>query len=166
MTIAVHDASILIDLITIDLIGQVFALGYRMVTTDFILEELVSAQRSVLLPFIADGRLTIDRGDAMVVAEIADLAGRYTPLSFADCSVLLCAQRYAAILLTGDKKLRTTAIASHLEVHGILWVLDKLVDGNIVTPQLAARRLEQLMDVNSRLPAEECRRRVHDWKQM
>lgn len=166
MIIAVHDASILIDLIAINLIEQIFALDYHMVTTDFIIEELRPEQRSILLTFIANGRLTIDISNEQDIIDIVALSDRYASLSLADCSVLFYAQRYSAILLTGDKRLRNTALDSALEVHGILWVLELLVDTKIIMPHLAAQRLEELINSNVRLPVEECRKRITAWKRM
>lgn len=165
MIMAVHDASILIDLIAVDLIEQIFALDYHMVTTDFIIEELRPEQRSILLTFVADGRLTITTSTEEDVVEIVSLSDKHSSLSLADCSVLFCARRHSAILLTGDRRLRNTALDSKLDVHGILWVIELLVDRKIITPYIAAQRLEVLIDANVRLPVEECRKYIEYWKQ-
>lgn len=163
MTIAVHDASILIDLIGIGLIEQAFALEYRMVTTDFIIAELRAEQQNALRAFISNGTLTVDSADAETVAEIAALFEQHKALSFADCSVLLRARQLSAILLTGDKRLRTTAADSQLEVHGVLWIIEQLVERKIIPARTATARIEALIHLNGRLPIDECRKLLKRW---
>jgi hypothetical protein len=65
--------------------------------------------------------------------------------------------------LTGDKKLRASATIDGVEVRGILYVFDALVDEGMLSPSDAANKLAQLRAVNSRLPKDEIEKRLELW---
>ena len=82
-----------------------------------------------------------------------------------DCSCLyLCQKLNAEILLTGDKKLRSTASEYHITVHGIIWILENLINHEIILPAEGAMKLEDLLEINPRLPESECRRWIKFWR--
>jgi predicted nucleic acid-binding protein len=75
----------------------------------------------------------------------------------------MLAMQCKATLLTGDGALRKHAIAENVSVHGILWIFDRMVIQRILKPQDAAKHLRQLMKMNPRLPADECKKRLSHW---
>jgi hypothetical protein len=81
-----------------------------------------------------------------------------------DSSVWYYAKREGCILLTGDKKLRSSAANDGVEVRGILYVFDALVEESVITPSAAADKLAQLRVVNSRLPKDEIDKRIKLWE--
>jgi len=90
---------------------------------------------------------------------------RYTPLSVADCSCIYLAERLSAVLLTGEKRLRGIASGNHgLEVHGTLWIIDRLTKEKILTYRNAYNKLTMLMKINTRLPKAECTKRLKHMK--
>ncbi len=164
MTVALHDASILIDLITIDILQAALLLPYRMQTTPFILEELYAHQRKMLHEHIAKGNLRVEEEDSQEIERIAALFGKHGALSFADCSICVCAKRLGAILLTGDQALRRVAENEGIRVHGMLWIFDELLVTQRLTATEAAKKLRHLMQSGRRLPRAECLRRLELWE--
>ena len=68
------------------------------------------------------------------------------------------------MLLTGDKKLKDVASAESLEVHGIIYLFDKMVSHSIIQPKLAATKLKELKSFNSWLPINEIDTRIKKWE--
>jgi len=165
MKIAINDASILIDLSTINLLDPFLKLPFEMMTTDFIIEEIKDPRISEeVQACIKQKRLTVISSTLEEMNTIQEIAYRLPSLSYADCSVYFHSRRLNAILLTGDNRVRKEAISSGLEVHGILWVFDKLVAEMVITKRVAFNKLSELMIINTRLPRKECQKRLKKWK--
>ena len=73
-------------------------------------------------------------------------------MSVTDCSVWYYAKQNSFRLLTGDNKLKNSAIADGVQVSGILYLTDMLVEQKIVNETDMADKLEELLTINSRLP--------------
>ena len=84
-------------------------------------------------------------------------------LSIADCSCLYLSRKVSATLLIGDAALRRIAEQNNIAVHGILWVLDEIVAGGLISEKKARDKLILLMGLNLRLPANECRQKLKYW---
>ena len=67
-----------------------------------------------------------------------------TNLSLADCSVWYYAKHNSYTLLTGDRKLRNVSLLDDVEVHGIIYVIDQLVEEGILAKRLAISKIRQL----------------------
>ena len=101
------------------------------------------------------------------MSEIGNMFQQYvnrTNLSLTDCSVWYYAKVNNYILLTGDRKLRTVSAYDGVEVHGVIYVFDTLVEFEIISRQLAVEKLQQLYVINPRLPKEEIEKRINLWK--
>jgi len=61
--------------------------------------------------------------------------------------------------------LRKLAIADGVEVHGTLYIFDKMVEHMILTPVAAADSLELLNQINHRLPKSEVDLRLKRWRE-
>ena len=62
-------------------------------------------------------------------------------------------ERPDSILLTGDRRLRTLAQAEHLEVHGVLWIVEELAVHRKASRKMRLAALEAWRDnPTSRLP--------------
>jgi hypothetical protein len=68
-----------------------------------------------------------------------------------------------AILLTGDRRLRLEGLKRKVEVHGVLWILDRLIEKKVLTPRLAAAKLRLMLDEGAFLPPDECNARLEKW---
>jgi hypothetical protein len=51
-----------------------------------------------------------------------------------------------------------------VEVHGVIYVFDALVEFNMISRQVAVEKLQQLYVINPRLPKEEIEKRINLWK--
>lgn len=164
-TIVVNDTNVFIDLCSIDLLNQFFRLSQKIHTTDFVIDELkVEEQRTKVESFHQSGLLTVKVYAAEELLEVIEFQQKQdTNVSIADCSVWLYAQKNQYRLLTGDNKLRKTAIKAGTNVSGILYVFDQLVEQNIITPQEACEKLNLLGNINHRLPDKDIIVRLKRW---
>ncbi len=152
--LVVSDANIFIDLIVMGFIGDFFQLPFDIMTVDFIMRELKkSGQKEIVQAYEARKKLTIQTFSAGEIDKINALReSEGYKLSVQDCSIWFCAKKSGAAILTGDKALTTKARGDGIEVHGLLYVLDKLVEQNIIPPALASKKLSELTGDNKRLP--------------
>jgi rRNA-processing protein FCF1 len=161
--IAIQDANILIDLVKTGLLDHLFALKLRFATTNIILFELNEEQQAELGPYIHSGKLSVIEISDEEMMEIMRLSAEDRLLSEQDCSALYYAIREEAILLTGDKRLRTKAETKGVATRGILWVINQMVEERILTGTQACRYLDELIKANKRLPMEDCLKLKKNW---
>lgn len=62
------------------------------------------------------------------VSSVLSIKTRYSALSVYDCFSLVTSQVLGGTLLTGDKLLRRTAASHGVAVHGVLWLVDHLMN--------------------------------------
>ena len=163
MKVVVEDANVLLDLVY----GGVFALwlgmDYEHVTTHLVWQEIKTPdQRAKIQPLIEVGRLKLLDFSAPMWAEVAEFSARYQ-VSIADASVWVVARAEGAILLTGDSKLRTSAKSTGVEVRGVLWVLDELIDAGRISAKEALEAMERMVDRGAFLPRDPCDERRKRW---
>ena len=160
MILAIQDANILIDLHKSGLLEAYFRLGIETHTTDLVLLEV----RPSVAAFVLTGQLRVKTMTGTEMAAlVAFQAQQPASLSLEDCSVFHLALQMNAILLTGDNKLRLHAEKAKVEAHGILWLLDLMVEDGILDLGTAISCMAQLMKTNPRLPVDECQRRLKLW---
>lgn len=167
MTIVVNDANILIDLVKLQLLSHFFGLDFLFYTTDLVLAELHDEQKAELDPFIEDGKLQVQEISEDQFYEIMAIKLEKPGLSEQDCSAFYQAQFLEAILITSDNALRKFAETKALDVHGILWVFDQMVDARTLPPALATSKLDELCNsINPKLnlPKKECDLRKKRWQ--
>ena len=162
--IAVNDANILIDFCDIGLMDALVRLDLALWTSDLVISEIQTPeQRSQVLQFIATGHFLVAAFSATDIGKIALRQTKVAALSLADCSVLFLAEQQKALLLTGDRLLRMEAEKAGIEVHGSLWILDRMVQMKAIDTSAACRALLELMVKNPRLPKGECAERIEKW---
>ena len=166
--IVVNDTNVFIDLYEVGLLEEFFSLPWEVHTTDFVMLELQrEGQHETVAKYKADKRLVVPVLEAKAMSEIGVLYQQNmnrTNLSLTDCSVWYYAKVNNCILLTGDRKLRTVSAYDGVEVHGVIYVFDTLVEFNIISYQVAVEKLQQLYNLNHRLPKEEIYKRINSWK--
>jgi predicted nucleic acid-binding protein len=84
----------------------------------------------------------------------------YGQPSFIDLSALALAKHMNALLLTNDGALRVAAANEGVDVHGTLWVLDEMLRCHVITPPVAIEALKQMLQNRSRLPRNDCEKRL------
>lgn len=167
MKVIVHDASVLIDLVTADLLELWFTVGFETVVPSLVWREINrKSQKEKLQPYFEKEFLKIAKLPAETFAEVALMRNELNPdISIEDASALYVAISRKAVLLTGEKTLREHAKGHGVEVHGLLWVFDILVERGKLLASVAADRLENLLVRRaSRLPKDECLQRIRKWR--
>ncbi len=166
--LVVSDTNIFIDLIRMGLLGDFFLLPFEITTVDFVIRELNKAgQKDAVMAFEARKRLTIIRFTTEEIEEIFNLQqSAHGNVSYQDCSIWFCAKKYSACILTGDMALTKNARIDQIEVHGLLFVLDQLVQNGIVPPELVADKLEELAGENKWLPEKIVEGLILKWRSL
>ena len=155
----VADSSIWFDLAAAGLLEKAVALHDRWTCPDVLLEELRHDPEGSLLVSLG---VEICELSGAEVASVLELAREHFRPSRLDLFALVLARRPGGLLLTGDADLRRVAESLGVEVHGVLWILDRLVDAALPRGR-AARALEKILARGSRLPEVEVRKRLDRW---
>jgi len=165
--IVVNDTNVFIDLYAIGLLEEFFHLSWEVHTTDFVLQELQREdQKNAVLRFLEKELLHVAGFGFEEIVEINKLKQRYgekTNVSLTDCSVWYYAKQNGCILLSGDRKLRNYAISDGVDVKGMLYVFDMLVDAGAISLEVASKKLTLLKAINPRLPENEIKKRLGLW---
>ncbi len=167
MKVIVHDASVLIDLVAADVLEQWLGLGHETIVTSLVWREINrKSEKEQLQPYVEKGLLKIAHLPSEAISEVVVLRSDLSvDLSIEDVSALYVAMSRKGILLTGEKKLRQDAEQRGVEVHGLLWVFDILIERGKLLASIAADRLEHLAaKPTSRLPKDECSQRIKKWR--
>jgi rRNA-processing protein FCF1 len=165
--IVVNDTNVFIDLLDVGLLDEFFQLSWEIHTTDFVMFELFrEGQKEAVAHFQKMNRLHVASFEPEELTRIRGLHKLHeskTNVSFTDCSVWYYAKSNGYALLTGDRKLRMYSQKDDVEVRGILYVFDMLVEEKIIIPSVAAERLMRLCELNPRLPKDETENRIKAW---
>ena len=166
MKIVINDANILIDLAKLDLLDVFSKLPFDLYTTDFVYEELNEEQKSPVSILHKNGFIKIiETEEVLDFQNITELLDSSTGLSFEDCSVWYYSQKLSGTLLTGDGKLRKQVSKQGIEVRGIIYVFDELVKQKLLNYPIAVEKIEQLYQLNNRLPKKEIDKRIEHWNE-
>jgi len=127
MKIIVQDTNIILDLLFLDLLESTLQLNYEFSTVDFVLTELIKPELKEKLDLLIKlGKIKVTQTQASEYATITAMMTKN--LSFTDCALWYSAKKLNGILLTGDAKLRKTAIADKIDVRGYFFIFDQLVE--------------------------------------
>lgn len=168
MDIVVSDTNIFIDLISVGLLEKTLDLPIRVHTVEYVINEIVDAgQKAEIEAAVLSGRLVVKDFDEKEFKNVLKmLLVRRNNVSFTDCSVWYYAKKNNYRLLTGDGKLRRCAIADGVQVSGILYVTDMLVDYGLIKQANMLTILERLKSINSRLPVTEINKRINQYREL
>ena len=162
--IVVNDTNVFIDLFDVGLLEGFFSLPWEVHTTEFVMLELTrEGQHDSVSQYVESGLLHIPVFEETVMSEVLELYQQHvnqTNVSLTDCSVWYYAKHNNYTLLTGDRKLRNASLIDGVEVHGIIYVIDQLVEEGILAKRIAISKLRQLGKSNPRLPKDEIEKRI------
>ena len=166
--IVVNDTNVFIDLFNVGLLEGFFSLPWEVHTTEFVLLELTrDGQRDAISQYEDNGLLHIPVFDESAMPDVIELYQQHmnkTNVSLTDCSVWYYAKYNSYTLLTGDRKLRNVSLLDGVEVHGIIYVIDQLVEEGILAKRIAISKLRQLGKSKPRLPQDEIEKRIIKWE--
>lgn len=158
------DTNVWIDFEQINRLDWPFALEYTYcMSCDAITDELISP------PHFGDrltalGLRSIQITDAEYLLAMG-FASKYRRLSLYDRFALAIAKNRRFILLSGDGALRKAATTEGVEVHGTLWIFDKLLEtGKISKDEYHEAMIDLRDDLSGtiRLPREEICKRLNE----
>lgn len=165
--IVVNDTNVFIDLLDVGLLDKFFLLPWEIHTTDFVMLELLrEGQKETVEAYKHAGKFNVAEFDFDELMAINSLHKRFkenTNVSLTDCSVWYYAKQNNYTLLTGNRKLRNSAVNEGIEVRGIIHVFDKLVETGTIPSNIAAEKLALLKELNPRLPQTEIEKRLKMW---
>ncbi|MCE7058147.1 hypothetical protein LZF95_25920 [Algoriphagus sp. AGSA1] len=167
MKVAVTDACIFIDLIELDLVASFFKLDIQLHTTVDVVNELFPEQKQLLKAYESGKLLTIHNlgeKDLMEISKIPFPKG----LSQQDKSVIYLALFLdKAMVISSDKLVRNFAANQALECHGLVWIFDELVRQEVISKEVAASMLRNLLSLNQMyngvLIKKEVDKRIRKW---
>jgi len=157
----VLDTTVCIDLFNGQLLERAARVPYELVLPDVIVAELIHPPGEM---FIQSGFSKLQL-DETAIKQIIGLRERFPRPSTNDLFALLLAKINSFALLTGDDALRKAAKEEGVPVHGMLWILDRLIEYKILTPVEAADSLEKILAEGSWLPKNECEARLKRWRE-
>lgn len=154
MDIVVSDTNIFIDLVSVGLMENSCELPVRIHTVDYVMNEITDDdQKAVIGKLVSEGKIIVKHFNPEEFIHVIEIYySRSNNVSVTDCSVWYYAKQNGFRLLTGDGKLKSSAIADGVQVSGILYLTDMLVEQKIVNERDMADKLEELLAINSRLP--------------
>lgn len=155
----VVDTSVIVDVHIGQILASFFKLPYRFVTPDAIIAELLEPEGKLLIEF----GLRQEELSSIQILEVMQLTSAYRQPSVNDLFALVLAKGLHVPLLTNDRNLRKAAIQEGVAVHGTLWILEEMVRLIITSKQQAADALILMKEKGSRLPQDECDRRLSEW---
>jgi predicted nucleic acid-binding protein len=159
--VLVSDASILIDLAKWSLLEALFELPFEFAVPDALFEdELIDLGEVDRDRLMALG-LRVESLNAEGMARAVAYQTAQPKLTLHDCLAVTLAVTNDWPLLTGDKRMRALADEEHLEVHGVLWVIDRFAEHRIVRKPTLAKALRGMLDdPRTRLPHVEINKRL------
>lgn len=148
MQLLISDANILIDLEEGELLNELFQLPYQFSVPDVLFVEELEAQHSHLLGMgLALGELN---PESMVYA--MELTARVSGPSRNDCFALALAKQEQCPLLSGDLALRRAAQSEAVVVMGTIWLVEQLIQHQVITIPQAKAAYERMRANARRLP--------------
>jgi hypothetical protein len=161
MRLVVTDANIIIDLADGGMLEEVFRLpDIEFCTPDVLyLEEL--AQHYGALPGLG---LKVLSQPEEAVAYVEQLRSRYRGPSTNDLFALAMARMMGCVLLSGDRPLRAAAEAEGVEIHGTLWLIERLLQHRILSIRQVVAAYEAMRRSGSRLPWDEVDAQIERWR--
>jgi len=167
MNILISDTNIIIDLIELEMFDAFLELPLDIKTTDFVVNiELDEYKQLKILENALANKIEILEADSEQLIEILKIYQNTKGLSLTDCEVYYFSKELEdTVLLSGDKRLRNFAKKNGLDVKGIIWIFDLFEKQSRYNVKYLALKMEELLSKNTRLPTDECKKRINKWKQ-
>ena len=148
----VSDANIFIDLERIGLLIEFSKLDIKISTSDFVFNELNEKQQ-ILVKSLSIDIYTLPAEELMkFFIEYQELG--QVKISYQDYSIYYFAKKYEAYLLSNDKALRKFSNKKNIEVKGIFYILDLIIEHSELSKNDLHTSISLLLN-NSWLPKNE-----------
>lgn len=165
MKIVITDVSVLFDLFKLNALSHFFRLDWEIYITDFVYNEIVLIEQiEEFKQYVDNELLKIITISADEIEKISSMPLSRKNRSFPDKSMLWKAQQLNSILLTCDGALRKEAERIRIEVHGTIWIIENLINNQIISKQEGVYYLFELKKTNTRAPFKEIERALDKLK--
>ena len=151
MKILVSDSSILIEFSKRELLDKMFHLEFQFVVPDLLYHEELTDLGAYTRQDLLDFGLKIESLDADGVQKAIAYQSERTALSLVDSFALALAAHGGWHLLTEDRTMRRVAQFKGIAHRDVLWVIDNMLDADIMSVAQVAAVLEAMRD-DSRCP--------------
>lgn len=148
MPLLVSDANIFIDLEEGGLIEQAFELPERIAVPDLLFADELAQDHGDLL----DRGLEVSGLSQTGMEDLLALTARHGRISRYDCAALALAREHACTLLTGDAYLREAAESEGIPVHGTIWLVERMLDEQLLDITQARAAFGRMREGGRRLP--------------
>ena len=161
--VVVSDTSVLIDLRRGELLTSAFRLPWGFAVPDLLYErELKPLGAADELQNLG---LRVEALDGAGVTVAIGYQRRRRELSLPDSFALALAKTNGWRLLTGDRALRELAAGELVDCHGVLWLLDRMLEEGTVNRHALREGLQAISThPRCRLPRAEVRKRLVAWE--
>lgn len=144
----ISDANILIDLEVGGLMLELFKLPYQIQVPDMLFADELEADHGYLL----EHGLQLGELSPASMTEVETLVIKYKQPSRYDCFALMLAKQEQCPLLTGDQNLRNAAKLENVDVKGTLWIIEAMIEHQIISIQTARAAYRNMEQQGRRLP--------------
>ena len=153
----VSDANIFMDLEKIGLLIEFSKLDIEISTSDFVFNELNEKQQMIVKSLNIE-IYTLDVNELMVFFTEYQALGQ-VKISSQDYSIYYFAKKYEAYLLSNDKALRKFSNKNSVDVKGIFYILDLIIEQSNLSNSDLEKSIVLLLS-NSWLPKDEINKRL------
>jgi len=147
----ISDTSVLIDVECSGLTKAMFSLPWQFGVPDILFVKELSTKHAHLLDF---GLISITMNGNQI-SEVYNLRQKYIKTSVNDLLALILAKHADCPLLTGDKALKGVAEQLNVQVHGTIWLVQQMIQHNIISVENARVAFDRMRSAGSRLPWKE-----------
>jgi len=154
----VSDANIFIDLERIGLLIEFSKLDIEISTSDFVFNELNEKQQ-IIVKSLNIEIYTLEADELIIFFTEYKALGQ-VKISSQDYSIYYFAKKYEASLLSNDKALRKFSNNNSVDVKGIFFILDLIIEHSQLSKNDLRRSISLLLD-NSWLPKDEINIRLN-----
>ena len=162
----ITDANVWIDLHVGGVLSDAVKAGFDFVLPDVIQAEFAPRRTALferLQLLLQSQHVSLGELEPDGVELAYALATQYRKPQRADIFALAIAKVHRGVLVTGDKDLREAAETEGVEVHGTLWLIERMVTEQIIDRPKALAALERMLDSGRRLPKSECHALHRRW---
>lgn len=153
----ISDANIFIDLEKIGLLIEFSKLDIEISTSDFVFNELNEKQQMFVKNLMID-ICSLD-SDKLITFFTEYQALGQVKISSQDYSIYYFAKKHDAHVLSNDKALRNFSSNNGIEVKGIFYILDLIIEQTSLSKEDLSKSIKLLLN-NSWLPKDEINKRL------
>lgn len=162
MKILVSDTSVLIDLERGGFLDACFKLGVEFAVPDLLYARELEDYGG---PELVARGLRVEELTSAELASVQVVRTQHPKLSLPDAYAYSLASSRGWTLLTGDGELRDLAQANSITFFGVLWVLDRFFDGEVLEATVIVAGLEAIAaHPRCRLPKTEVQARLEKYR--